>query len=36
MYKVLELSKEREEKGKAKIENLHTEIKHLTEMNEKG
>ena len=33
-YKVLETSKDREEKSKQKIENLHTEIKHLTALNE--
>ena len=30
------MSKEREEKSKQKIENLHTEIKHLTAINEQG
>jgi hypothetical protein len=33
-YKVLEMSREREEKSKQKIENLHTEIKHLQAINE--
>ena len=28
-YKILELSREREEKSKQKIENLHSEIRHL-------
>jgi len=35
IYKILELSKEREEKTKGKIENLHSEIHHLNELIEK-
>ncbi|EAR92616.3 flagellar associated protein, putative (macronuclear) [Tetrahymena thermophila SB210] len=33
-YKVLETSRDREEKSKGKIEKLQTEIKHLTQLNE--
>jgi len=35
-FKVLEVSREREDKSKQRIENLHTEIKHLTAINEQG
>jgi hypothetical protein len=33
-YKVLEMSREREEKSKQKIKNMQTEIKHLQAINE--
>ena len=33
-YKVLETSRDREEKSKSRIEKLQTEIKHLTQLNE--
>ena len=35
-FNVLQLSKDREEKSKQKIENLHAEIKHLNTLIEQG
>ncbi|EGR30803.1 hypothetical protein IMG5_123170 [Ichthyophthirius multifiliis] len=35
-YKILELSKDREEKSKQKVENLYSEIQHLNQLIEKG
>ena len=35
-FKVLEMSKEREDKSKQKIENLQAEIKHLNSLIEQG
>lgn len=35
-YKVLEISKEREDKNKQKVDNMYQEVKHLQNMLEKS